>query len=124
MLWLFFASWRPCRNVGHVARVAGYVTRRHVGLRPAEHREHLLPRGGLPQRVRAGDVAAILATAARELQEEAGYALAPEGRWEQLGYFFTSAAFTDEHSHLVAALGVLVTLPAAGQPPRPAPRAG
>lgn len=53
-----------------------------------------------------GDEAAILATAARELQEEAGYALAPEGRWEQLGYFFTSAAFTDEHSHLVAALGV------------------
>lgn len=54
-----------------------------------------------------GDEAAILATAARELQEEAGYELAPGGRWERLGYFFTSAAFTDEHSHLVAAIGVV-----------------
>lgn len=54
-----------------------------------------------------GDDAAILATAARELQEEAGYELPASGRWERLGYFFTSAAFTDEHSHLVAALGVV-----------------
>ncbi|MBS0661172.1 MAG: NUDIX hydrolase [Verrucomicrobia bacterium] len=56
---------------------------------------------------RAGDEAAILATAQRELQEEAGYELGAEGRWVPLGYFFTSAAFTDEHSHLVAAVGVV-----------------
>ncbi len=48
----------------------------------------------------------VLATAARELGEEAGYTLRADGRWERLGYFFTSAGFTDEHSHLVAAMGV------------------
>lgn len=59
-----------------------------------------LPDEGRPD---AEDEALLLATAARELREEAGHALAPGGRWERLGYFFTSAAFTDEHSHLVAA---------------------
>ncbi len=53
-----------------------------------------------------GEASIILATAVRELQEEAGYRLRPGGRWEQLGFYFTSAAFTDEHSHLLAAIGV------------------
>ncbi|HEX8296745.1 MAG TPA: NUDIX hydrolase [Chthoniobacteraceae bacterium] len=46
---------------------------------------------------------AIHATAARELQEESGYELAPGGQWISLGLFFPSAGFTDEHSHLLLA---------------------
>jgi ADP-ribose pyrophosphatase len=47
------------------------------------------------------DVAAIHATGLRELGEESGHKLAPGGRVTSLGYFFPSAGFTDEHSHLL-----------------------
>lgn len=46
---------------------------------------------------------AIRATGLRELGEEAGYELAPGGAVQSLGYFFPSAGFTDEHSHLLLA---------------------
>jgi ADP-ribose pyrophosphatase len=46
---------------------------------------------------------AIRATGERELREEAGYQLAPGGEFVPLGFFFTSAGFTDEHAHLVLA---------------------
>jgi ADP-ribose pyrophosphatase len=51
---------------------------------------------------------AIRATALRELQEEAGYELAPGGEVISLGHFFPSAGFTDEHSHLLLARPVVV----------------
>lgn len=54
---------------------------------------------------------AIRATALRELEEEAGYELAPGGEVRSLGHFFPSAGFTDEHSHLLLATPVV---PAAG----------
>jgi len=50
---------------------------------------------------------AIRATAIRELREESGYQLAPEGELISLGHFFPSAGFTDEHSHLVLARPVV-----------------
>lgn len=50
---------------------------------------------------------AIRATALRELREEAGYELAPGGELIPLGYFFPSAGFTDEHSHLFLARPVI-----------------
>jgi ADP-ribose pyrophosphatase len=50
---------------------------------------------------------AIHATALRELREEAGYELAPNGNLIPLGYFFPSAGFTDEHSHLFLARPVI-----------------
>jgi ADP-ribose pyrophosphatase len=46
---------------------------------------------------------AVRATGLRELEEEAGYHLGPDGEIESLGYFFPSAGFTDEHSHLLLA---------------------
>ena len=46
---------------------------------------------------------AIRATGLRELREEAGYELAPDGKVVPLGHFFPSAGFTDEHSHLLLA---------------------
>lgn len=46
---------------------------------------------------------AIRATGLRELAEEAGYELAPGGAVTSLGHFFSSAGFTDEHSHLILA---------------------
>jgi ADP-ribose pyrophosphatase len=49
----------------------------------------------------------IRETALRELREEAGYQLAPDGKLISLGYFFPSAGFTDEHSHLVLARPVI-----------------
>ncbi len=49
----------------------------------------------------------IHATALRELREETGYELAEGGRLTSLGYFFPSAGFTDEHSHLFLARPVI-----------------
>lgn len=46
-------------------------------------------------------------TALRELREEAGFELAPEGALVPLGHFFPSAGFTDEHSHLFLARPVV-----------------
>jgi len=51
--------------------------------------------------------AAVRATGLRELREEAGYELAPDGEVTALGYFFPSAGFTDEHSHLLLASPVI-----------------
>jgi ADP-ribose diphosphatase len=50
---------------------------------------------------------AIRATALRELREEAGYELAQGADLVPLGYFFPSAGFTDEHSHLFLARPVI-----------------
>jgi ADP-ribose pyrophosphatase len=49
----------------------------------------------------------IRATGLRELREESGYELAPGGEVISLGYFFPSAGFTDEHSHLLLARPVV-----------------
>lgn len=49
------------------------------------------------------EIDAIKATGLRELHEEAGYELAPGGEVSSLGFFFPSAGFTDEHSHLLLA---------------------
>jgi ADP-ribose pyrophosphatase len=49
---------------------------------------------------------AIRVTGLRELEEEAGYRLDPSGELLSLGFFFPSAGFTDEHSHLLLARAV------------------
>ena len=49
----------------------------------------------------------IRATGLRELQEEAGYTLAPGGELQSLGHFFPSCGFTDEHCHLLVASPVV-----------------
>ena len=59
------------------------------------------------------DPDAIRATGLRELEEEAGYTLAPGGELISLGHFFPSCGFTDEHSHLLLARPVV---PAPGGP--------
>jgi len=53
------------------------------------------------------DEKTIHKTALRELQEETGYELSPDGKLTPLGIFFSSAGFTDEHSHLFLASPVL-----------------
>ena len=50
---------------------------------------------------------AVRATGLRELEEEAGYHLAPGGELHSMGHFFPSAGFTDEHSHLLLASPVV-----------------
>ena len=50
---------------------------------------------------------AIRTTGLRELREESGHELAPGGELVSLGYFFPSAGFTDEHSHLLLARPVV-----------------
>jgi ADP-ribose pyrophosphatase len=57
------------------------------------------------------DPDAVRATGLRELVEESGHELAADGELSSLGLFFPSAGFTDEHSHLLLAQGVV---PAAG----------
>jgi ADP-ribose pyrophosphatase len=53
--------------------------------------------------------ASIEATGLRELQEESGYELGPEGEVISLGHFFPSAGFTDEHSHLILVRPVVLS---------------
>jgi 8-oxo-dGTP pyrophosphatase MutT (NUDIX family) len=55
----------------------------------------------------AAEAEAIMATGRRELREETGYELAPGGELIPMGYFFPSAGFTDEHSHLLLARPVV-----------------
>ena len=50
---------------------------------------------------------AIRATGLRELREEAGYELTPDGEVQSLGHFFPSSGFTDEHSHFLVARPVV-----------------
>ena len=50
---------------------------------------------------------AIRATGLRELREEAGYELDAGGEVQNLGHFFPSCGFTDEHSHLLLARPVV-----------------
>ena len=50
----------------------------------------------------------IKAVALRELNEETGYELAPDGELIPLGYFVTSPGFTDEHCYLFLARFVQV----------------
>ena len=45
----------------------------------------------------------IEATALRELREETGYELAPDGELIALGHFFCSPGFTDEHGYFFLA---------------------
>lgn len=60
------------------------------------------PAGQIDESTHHGEQA-IRETGLRELREETGYELAPGGTLATLGYFFPSAGFTDEHSHLLLA---------------------
>ncbi len=55
----------------------------------------------------SSDEAVVRATAVRELREETGYEPAAGVELVNLGYFFTSQGFTDEHNHLFLARGVV-----------------
>lgn len=57
----------------------------------------------------SSDEAVVSATAVRELKEETGYELAAGVEMVNLGYFFTSQGFTDEHNHLFLAKGVVMS---------------
>jgi ADP-ribose pyrophosphatase len=48
----------------------------------------------------------IETTALRELREETGYELAPDGELIRLGYYFSSPGFTDEHGYFFLARSV------------------
>jgi len=52
---------------------------------------------------RNSDEDKIKDTALRELREETGYELAPNGELISLGYFFSSPGFTDERGHFFLA---------------------
>ena len=61
-----------------------------------------MPAGQIDDNVEP-DQAQIEAVARRELHEETGYELAPEGELISLGHFFTSPGLTDEHCYLFLA---------------------
>src|SRR5713101_4362959 len=52
---------------------------------------------------RNADQDKIKATALRELREETGYELAPDGQVVSLGYYFSSPGFTDERGYFFLA---------------------
>lgn len=64
------------------------------------------PAGQIDSPTEADD-AAIRAAACRELEEETGYELGPEGELIPMGCFFSSVGFTDEHCYLFLARGVI-----------------
>lgn len=66
------------------------------------------PAGQIDEKIEH-DERAIRQTALRELREESGHELAPEGELISLGHFFPSAGFTDEHSHLFLAKPVVAS---------------
>ena len=53
------------------------------------------------------DAKEIRGTALRELEEEAGYQLAPDGELIALGHYFSSPGFTDEYGYLFLARPVV-----------------
>ena len=55
------------------------------------------------------DDQAIRRTGLRELREESGFELAPDGEVISLGHFFPSCGFTDEHSHLLLVRPVVLS---------------
>lgn len=59
--------------------------------------------GGQIENTREPDENKIRETALRELHEETGYELAPDGELVPLGYYFSSPGFTDEHGYFFLA---------------------
>jgi ADP-ribose pyrophosphatase len=59
--------------------------------------------GGQIDETREPDEKKIKETALRELHEETGYDLAPDGELVPLGYYFSSPGFTDEHGYFFLA---------------------
>jgi len=62
-----------------------------------------MPAGQIDGEAEADEEKEIEAVALRELHEETGYDLAPDGEIIPLGYFFTSAGLTDEHCYFFLA---------------------
>jgi len=65
------------------------------------------PAGQIDDPAGPDDTGHIRATACRELREETGYELPPGGELIPMGCFFSSPGFTDEHSYLFLARGVI-----------------
>ena len=59
--------------------------------------------GGQIDETREPDEEKIKETALRELHEETGHDLAPDGELVPLGYYFSSPGFTDEHGYFFLA---------------------
>jgi ADP-ribose pyrophosphatase len=101
-------SWTVCHRKGAVVVVPMTIDGKLLLVRqeraPIRATIWELPAGQIDDHA---EPQAIRATALRELREEAGYELPPGGELISLGYFFPSAGFTDEHSHLFLAKGVI-----------------
>jgi 8-oxo-dGTP pyrophosphatase MutT (NUDIX family) len=61
-----------------------------------------MPAGQIDEPLEPDDDA-VRAVARRELREETGYELAPEGTLVSLGHYFSSPGFTDEHGYFFLA---------------------
>jgi ADP-ribose diphosphatase len=61
-----------------------------------------MPAGQIDDTVEANEKA-VEAAALRELREETGHELAPDGELIPLGYYFSSPGFTDEHGYFFLA---------------------
>ena len=67
-----------------------------------------MPAGQIDETAEPDDNA-VRSVALRELREESGYELAPEGSLVSLGYYFSSPGFTDEHGYFFLARPVQKT---------------
>ena len=97
-------TWTVCHRKGAVVVVARTGEGKFLLVRqervPIQATIWEFPAGQIDESAEH-DLAAIHTTGLRELGEESGYELAPGGAVISLGYFFPSAGFTDEHSHLL-----------------------
>ena len=73
---------------------------------PARLHQWEFPAGQVDDQDSASE-AVVRATAVRELQEETGYELAPDGEMIDLGVSFTSPGFTDEYCRMYLARRVV-----------------
>jgi ADP-ribose pyrophosphatase len=105
-------TWTVCHRKGAVVTAAitsegGFVMVRQERV-PIQATIWEFPAGQIDERTEHA-TAAIHATALRELREESGYELAPNGELISLGHFFPSCGFTDEQSHLLLARPVILS---------------
>lgn len=74
---------------------------------PVERTPWEFPAGLIDDHANREDAGVIASAALREMREETGHMLGPEGQLKPLGFVFTSPGFSDEHVYLFLADGVI-----------------
>ncbi len=113
-------EWTVCHRKGGVAvaaqtREGGFVLIRQERV-PIRAELWEFPAGQIDES-RGHDPEAVQAAGLRELKEESGYEMGPDGEVVPMGYFLSSPGFTDEHTYLLWVRGVVPSAEGASHDP-------